>query len=206
MIKGEKIISTVIAKTKMVSIMPEKKSFVQTEKSAAMAKSMPNPENDMLKFYEEKLLAMAESLAAEKNNRPPNDIDFARAQQIAPHIGKKHSRLCGSVMTAAFWLNKKNDDMVLTRLLLKPQSCLLGRTAAALCETLLIDETLAGVKLIRGLLHDLLIEKRHTMPKPFTAFNCFTAVRYLQNRHSAILLPLDVVIETWQKDLFKHAS
>lgn len=113
--------------------------------------------------------------------------------------------MCGSVIKAAFWLHKKNNDMVISALFLQPQACLLGRVAADLTAKVLVGENLAGVKLLRGLLRDLLQGKRDDMPKPFDGFNCFMAVRYLQNRHGAILLPVDVVIETWEKDLIKNA-
>ncbi len=167
-----------------------------------------------LAFYEEKLLAMAEALAEEKKHRPQiypattdgtGAIDFEQAEKTAPHVGKKHSRMCGSVIKAAFWLHKKNNDMVISAIFLQPQACLLGRVAADITTKVLVGENLAGVKLLRGLLRDLLQGKRDDMPKPFDGFNCFMAVRYLQNRHGAILLPVDVVIETWEKDLIKNA-
>ncbi|MDI9313350.1 MAG: hypothetical protein QM529_01555 [Hydrotalea sp.] len=175
---------------------------------------------DMTAFYEEKLLKMAEELEQEKAARPlglPGELlgdalraavdgsDFAKAAAAAPHVGEKHNRLCGSTMNVAFWLQQKNGEESIAALFLKPQSCLLGRVSAALCERNLVGENLAGIKLVRGLLRDLLAGRRADMPKPFDGFSVFAAVRYLQNRHSAILLPLDVIIDTWEKDKIQNA-
>ncbi|MCX8515819.1 MAG: hypothetical protein ORN57_02325 [Alphaproteobacteria bacterium] len=149
-------------------------------------------------FYEEKLLVLAERLAVEQQA----DVGRAAAFAVAPHHGQKYNRLCGSRMTVGFWLQPAvaGDAVRLGRVLFQPESCLLGRVAAALCEQTLRGETWGGVKLLRQLLADLLAGRRDDLPAPYQPFACFAAVRYLQQRHSAILLPLDVILESWHNN------
>lgn len=161
---------------------------------------------DIEELYQQKLQAMAKTIEQESSARQWQNISVKHfVENLAPYRGEKTSKLCGSHIKVGFSLMSQphssaeiSTHLAIDQIAYVVESCLLGKTATAITQQLLPKLELAHVKLIRHLLSDMLQDKRAEMPKPYESYNLLQPAKVLTSRHSAILLPLDVVIENWR--------
>jgi NifU-like protein involved in Fe-S cluster formation len=135
-------------------------------------------ENDMIKLYSGRILALA--------------ADMPRTTRIANPDGtaKKRSPLCGSTVTVDVMLA---DDHV-TDYAQDVKACALGQAAASVIGSAIVGLSLAQIQHGRDELYAMLKENGPVPAAPFDGLDVLEPAKDYKNRHASILLAFDATL------------
>ncbi|MBB5723867.1 NifU-like protein involved in Fe-S cluster formation [Loktanella ponticola] len=136
-------------------------------------------ENDMIKLYSGRILALA--------------ADMPRTTRIASPDGtaKKRSPLCGSTVTVDVVLT----DGHVSDYAQDVKACALGQAAASVIGSAVVGLTPAQIEHGRAELHAMLKENGPVPAAPFDGLDVLEPAKEYKNRHASILLAFDATLE-----------
>ena len=155
-----------------------------TNKTNAKAREQPmNAENDLIKLYSARILALAA------------DIPHHGRLTAPMATAKRRSPLCGSTVTV-------DIDVVDGRVVDFGQdvkACALGQAAASVVGSAAIGRTLTEVEMARDELAAMLKAGGAVPSGSFAGLEVLLPARDYKNRHASIMLPLEALAEAFQK-------
>ncbi len=140
-------------------------------------------ENDLIKLYSERILALATELPAPARLEAPDGSV------------KKRSPLCGSAVT----VEVKVQDGKICDFAQEVKACALGQAAASVVGKSAIGCDISDIQTARDALHDML---KAGAPAPSGAFEGLEALvpaRDFKNRHASIMLSIDATLEAMKQ-------
>ncbi|MGZ2257809.1 iron-sulfur cluster assembly scaffold protein [Roseobacter sp. A03A-229] len=142
-------------------------------------------ENDLIKLYSGKILALA------------SDIPHLERLDAPMATVKKRSPLCGSAVTVD--LNVENGQVSAFGQDVK--ACALGQAAAAVTGGAIIGRTLDEIETARDALRAMLKDAGPVPATPFDGFEVLEPARDYRNRHASILLSIEAACEAMAQAL-----
>ena len=140
-------------------------------------------ENDLIKLYSERILALATELSAP-------------ARLHAPHGSvKKRSPLCGSAVT----VDVKMEDGKISDFAQEVKACALGQAAASVVEKSAIGCNILDIQTARDALYDMLKAGAPAPSGAFDGFEVLMPAKDFKNRHASILLSVDATLEAMKQ-------
>ena len=136
-------------------------------------------ENDLIKLYSGRILALAADIPNTERLEPP-------AISV-----KKRSPLCGSSVT----VDVVFDGETVSAFGQDVKACALGQAAASVIGGAIVGASLDQVKQAQGALHTLLTEGGPTPLAPFEELEVLRPAKDFKNRHASIMLALDATVE-----------
>ncbi|MEM1006916.1 MAG: iron-sulfur cluster assembly scaffold protein [Pseudomonadota bacterium] len=142
-----------------------------------------NGENDLIKLYSGRILALAADIPhLQRLDRPDATV-------------KKRSPLCGSTVTVDVTvhdgrINAFGQDV---------KACALGQASASVVGDAVIGATRAQVETARDQLSEMLKKDGPAPDAPFDGLKVLMPARDYKNRHASILLALDATAEAMEK-------
>lgn len=140
-------------------------------------------ENDLIKLYSGRILALAAEMPHTKRLEAPDATV------------KKRSPLCGSTVTVDVVL----ADGRIADFAQDVKACALGQAAASVVGSNVIGRTLAEIHAARDALKAMLKEDGPTPPAPFDELEVLRPARDYKNRHASIMLALDATAEAMEQ-------
>lgn len=136
-------------------------------------------ENDMIKLYSGRILALA--------------ADMPRTTRIATPDGtaKKRSPLCGSTVTVDIVMS----DGKITDYAQDVKACALGQAAASVIGSAIVGLTPDQIQKGRDELHTMLKSDGPIPAAPFDGLDVLEPAKDYKNRHASILLAFDATLE-----------
>ena len=136
-------------------------------------------ENDLIKLYSGRILALAADIPNTERLEPP-------AISV-----KKRSPLCGSSVT----VDVVFDGETVSAFGQDVKACALGQAAASVIGGAIVGASLDQVKQAQGALHTLLTEGGPAPLAPFEELEVLRPAKDFKNRHASIMLALDATVE-----------
>ena len=136
-------------------------------------------ENDLIKLYSGRILALAADIPNTERLEPP-------AISV-----KKRSPLCGSSVT----VDVVFDGETVSAFGQDVKACALGQAAASVIGGAIVGASLDQVKQAQGALHTLLTEGGPAPLAPFEELELLRPAKDFKNRHASIMLALDATVE-----------
>ncbi|WP_299675730.1 iron-sulfur cluster assembly scaffold protein [uncultured Roseobacter sp.] len=142
-------------------------------------------ENDLIKLYSGKILALASEI--------PN---LQRLENPMASV-KKRSPLCGSAVT----VDLSVDNGQVSAFGQDVKACALGQAAAAVTGGAVLGRTLDELEAARDALRAMLKDGGPVPPAPFDGFEVLEPARDYKNRHASILLSIEATCEAMSQAL-----
>ena len=140
-------------------------------------------ENELIKLYSERILALATELsAAARLDAPDGSI-------------KKRSPLCGSAVT----VDVKMKDGKISEFAQEVKACALGQAAASIVEKSAIGCNISEIQTARDSLHDMLKAGAPAPKGAFEGLEVLMPAKDFKNRHASIMLSIDATLEAMKK-------
>ncbi len=140
-------------------------------------------ENDLIKLYSGRILALASDIPhLDRLDHPDASV-------------KKRSPLCGSTVT----VDVKLRDGRISDFGQDVKACALGQASASVVGQAIIGATRAQVELAREQLSAMLKKAGPAPDAPFEGLEVLMPARDYKNRHASILLALDATAEAMEK-------
>ncbi|PJI91814.1 NifU-like protein involved in Fe-S cluster formation [Yoonia maricola] len=136
-------------------------------------------ENDLIKLYSERILALAADMP--RTTRLDNPMTTA----------KKRAPLCGSTVTVDVNL----ADGVITDYGQDVRACALGQAAAAIVGAHIVGLTVEQVQSGRDALYAMLKSDGPVPPAPFSDLEVLQPAKDYKNRHASIMLAFDATLD-----------
>ncbi len=136
-------------------------------------------ENDLIKLYSERILALATELSAPARLDAPDGTV------------KKRSPLCGSAVT----VDVKVKDGKISDFAQEVKACALGQAAASVVGKSVIGCNTADIQMARDALHDMLKAGAPAPGGAFEGLEVLMPAKDFKNRHSSIMLSIDATLE-----------
>ncbi|MCV3270961.1 iron-sulfur cluster assembly scaffold protein [Roseobacter sinensis] len=142
-------------------------------------------ENDLIKLYSGKILALA------------SDIPHLGRLEAPMATVKKRSPLCGSAVT----VDLNVEDGRVSAYGQDVKACALGQAAAAVTGGAILGRTLEEIETARDELRAMLKEGGPVPAAPFAGFEVLEPARDYRNRHASILLSIEAACEAMTQAL-----
>ena len=139
-------------------------------------------ENDLIKLYSERILALATQLP------PPNRLDNPDATI------KKRSPLCGSAVT----VDIKTTDGIISDFAQDVKACALGQASASVIAAGVIGRNIVEITKARDTLKDILKTGQGTPDDYFKDMDVLRPAKEYKNRHASILLSIEATLEAFE--------
>ncbi len=140
-------------------------------------------ENDLIKLYSSRILALAADI-------PRQDRLSAPTASV-----KRRAPLCGSTVT----VDVAVTDGRITDYGQEVRACALGQAAASIVGDAIVGCSREEVHAARDALKSMLKEDGRTPPAPFDALEVLRPARDYKNRHASIMLTLDATAEALEE-------
>ncbi|SDY95290.1 NifU homolog involved in Fe-S cluster formation [Jannaschia faecimaris] len=141
------------------------------------------PDNDLIKLYSGRILALAADMPA-------------TAPLDSPQVTvRKRSPLCGSTVTVSL----DAEDGRIVHYAQDVKACALGQASAAVSGAAMIGRDLDEVRRARDQLRAMLKADGPVPDAPFDGLEVLTPARDFKNRHASILLALDATVEALEQ-------
>ena len=140
-------------------------------------------ENDLIKLYSSRILALATELPA------PSRLEAPDATV------KKRSPLCGSAVTVDVTI----QDGKVKNFAQDVKACALGQAAASIVGKAVIGRDLDELQTTRDALQTMLKSGGPAPKAPFEEMEVLRPAQDFKNRHASILLSIEAVTEAMQK-------
>ena len=140
-------------------------------------------ENDLIKLYSERILALATELSA------PARLDAPDGSV------KKRSPLCGSAVT----VDIKMEDGKIADFAQEVKACALGQAAASIVAKLAIGCNISEIQTARDALHDMLTAGAPAPSGAFEGLEVLMPAKDFKNRHASIMLSVDATLEAMKQ-------
>ena len=140
-------------------------------------------ENDLIKLYSERILALATELSA------PARLDAPDGSV------KKRSPLCGSAVT----VDIKMEDGRIADFAQEVKACALGQAAASIVAKLAIGCNISEIQTARDALHDMLKAGAPAPSGAFEGLEVLMPAKDFKNRHASIMLSIDATLEAMKQ-------
>lgn len=139
-------------------------------------------EQDLIKLYSQRILALAANIARTE-------------RLVAPDATiKKRAPLCGSNVT----VDLKISDDVVVDYGQDVKACALGQAAASVVGANIVGCSLAQIQAARDALSAMLKANGPPPAAPFSELETLLPARDYRNRHASILLALDASVEAFE--------
>jgi NifU-like protein involved in Fe-S cluster formation len=145
--------------------------------------TMMTGENDLIKLYSGRILALA------------TDIPLCKRLDAPDATTRKRSPLCGSTLT----VDIKVNDGKIVEFGQDVKACALGQAAASVVGANIIGRTQAEVQAARDSLANMLKHDGPPPSAPFDGLEVLIPAREYKNRHASILLALDATLEAFEQ-------
>ena len=140
-------------------------------------------ENELIKLYSSRILALATELSAPSRLKKPDAT------------AKKRSPLCGSAVTVDITIeNGKIADFAQD-----VKACALGQAAASVLGKAALGRSLNELLKTREALQKMLEFDGPAPKAPFDEMEVLRPAKDFKNRHASIMLSIEAVIEAMQK-------
>ena len=136
-------------------------------------------DNDLIKLYSQRILALAA------------DIPHTRRLEHPTATVRKRSPLCGSTVTVDIVVK----DGKIADYGQDVKACALGQASAAIAGSHMIGRSRAEVEKARDELRAMLKDGAPPPEAPFTGYEVLEPARDYKNRHASILLALEATAE-----------
>ena len=140
-------------------------------------------ENELIKLYSSRILALATELPA------PSQLEAPDATV------KKRSPLCGSAVTVDIAI----EDGKIVDFAQDVKACALGQAAASVVGKAVLGRSLNELLATRDALHTMLKSDGPAPQAPFDEMEVLRPAKDFKNRHASIMLSIDAVTEAMQK-------
>lgn len=140
-------------------------------------------ENDLIKLYSGRILALAAAI--------PHTDRLAAPQATV----KKRAPLCGSTVTVDVVL----DQGRITEFAQDVKACALGQASASVVGANVIGQSQAEIEAARDALKEMLKSDGPTPAAPFEELEVLRPARDYKNRHASILLALEATLEAMEQ-------
>ncbi|WP_276715341.1 iron-sulfur cluster assembly scaffold protein [Pseudooceanicola nitratireducens] len=140
-------------------------------------------ENDLVKLYSDRILALA------------TDIPHQARLEAPDASVKRRAPLCGSTVTVDVTM----QDGKVTGYGQDVKACALGQAAAAVVGHAVIGTTADQIVAARDALKAMLKEDGPTPPAPFDGLEVLRPAKEYRNRHASILLTLEALSEAMEQ-------
>ena len=140
-------------------------------------------ENDLIKLYSDRILALTTELPAP-----------ARLDQPDGSV-KKRSPLCGSAVT----VDVKIQDGKISDIAQEVKACALGQAAASVVGKSAIGCNIAEIQTARDALHDMLKAGAPAPSGAFERLEVLMPAKDFKNRHASIMLSIDATLEAMKQ-------
>ena len=145
--------------------------------------SMSERDDEMMKLYSQRILALAASIPhADRLDAPMASVT-------------KRSPLCGSTVT----VDLDVEDGRITRFGQDVKACALGQSSASVFAGQVIGLTLEEARAGRDALRAMLKEDGPVPPAPFDGYAALEPARAYRNRHASILLVPDATVAAMEE-------
>ena len=140
-------------------------------------------ENELLKLYSSRILALATELPA------PSRLETPDATV------KKRSPLCGSAVTVDIAI----EDGKVMEFAQDVKACALGQAAASVVGKAVLGRSLTELLATRDALHKMLKSDGPPPQSPFDEMEVLRPAKDFKNRHASIMLSIEAVTEAMQR-------
>ena len=140
-------------------------------------------ENDLIKLYSERILALATELPA------PSRLDAPDGSV------KKRSPLCGSAVT----VDVKVQNGKISDFAQEVKACALGQAAASVVEKSAIGCRITDIQMARDALHHMLKAGAPAPSGAFKGLEVLMPAKDFKNRHASIMLSIDATLEAMKQ-------
>ena len=137
------------------------------------------PENDLIKLYSARILALA------------TDIPHAGRLEAPMASARRRSPLCGSTVT----VDLDVTDGRISRFGQEVKACALGQASAAVLGGAVLGRTRRELEAALEGLRALLKDDGAVPPPPFDGLEVLAPARDYRNRHASILLAFEATLE-----------
>ena len=139
-------------------------------------------ENDMIKLYSARILALA--------------ADMPRTQRLdnPTATAKKRAPLCGSTVT----VDLQVEDGVVTDYGQDVKACALGQAAAAVIGAAIVGQPIEAIERGREELFNMLKNDGPLPATPFEGLDVLEPAKDYKNRHASIMLAFDATLDALQ--------
>ncbi|MBL3565970.1 iron-sulfur cluster assembly scaffold protein [Rhodovulum sulfidophilum] len=138
-------------------------------------------QNDLIKLYSQKILALAA------------EIPHLDRLEAPMGTARKRSPLCGSTVTVD--LDVKDGRIV--RFGQDVKACALGQAAASVVGSAILGRTRAEIEAARDQLRAMLKEEGPVPAAPFEGLEVLLPARDYKNRHASIMLSLEATLDAF---------
>ena len=140
-------------------------------------------ENELIKLYSERILALATELPAPARlDKPDGSV-------------KKRSPLCGSTVT----VDVKVQNGKISEFAQEVKACALGQASASVIGNSAVGCTIADIQTARDALHDMLKTGASTPAVPFEGLEVLMPAKDFKNRHASIMLSIEATLEAMKQ-------
>ncbi len=139
-------------------------------------------ENDMIKLYSARILALAA------------DMPHTTRLQNPTATAKKRAPLCGSTVT----VDLKVENGIVTDYGQDVKACALGQAAAAVIGAAIVGQPISTIEKGRKELFDMLKNGGPVPAAPFDGLEVLEPAKDYKNRHASIMLAFDATLDALQ--------
>ena len=140
-------------------------------------------ENELIKLYSERILALATELPAPARlNKPDGSV-------------KKRSPLCGSTVT----VDIKVQNGKISEFAQEVKDCALGQASASVIGKFAAGCTITDIQTARDELHDMLKSGAPAPAEPFEGLEVLMPAKDFKNRHASIMLSIEATLEAMKQ-------
>ncbi|MDA0319075.1 MAG: iron-sulfur cluster assembly scaffold protein [Paracoccaceae bacterium] len=140
-------------------------------------------ENELIKLYSERILALATELPAPARlDKPDGSV-------------KKRSPLCGSTVT----VDVKVQNGKISEFAQEVKACALGQASASVIGKSAVGCTITDIQTARDALHDMLKTGAPAPAGPFEGLEVLMPAKDFKNRHASIMLSIEATLEAMKQ-------
>ncbi|RBO54624.1 iron-sulfur cluster assembly scaffold protein [Rhodovulum sp. BSW8] len=140
-----------------------------------------NAQNDLIKLYSQKILALAA------------EIPHLDRLEAPMGTARKRSPLCGSTVT----VDLDVEDGRIVRFGQDVKACALGQAAASVVGAAILGRTRAEIETARNQLRAMLKDEGPAPSAPFEGLEVLLPARDYRNRHASIMLSLEATLHAF---------